>query len=670
VKKNIFLIKFIYVMVFLLTVLQVSAENVEFSILNNVELKENGLIITTDKPIKYNIFKISNPTRLVIDLLNTENNISEDKRIISLDNNPVIKRIRIGQFQNEPTKIARVVIDLIKDIKYNSYSNENKIMLNFISDKIVNTAEVEKTIEVVEEPKKQEPKIEQTTLQEVKPKQEEQPPKKEIKQDQQIKSVEEKHQPEEQKPQIKPAEQIKQEQPQNIKPTINQKKIEIVKQPKKIQETKNVKKEKTNKKEITEKQPKEFYPKVDLPKTLVSLEYQDADIRDVLQVMAIRSGINIIYGSDVAGTLTISLKNVPFDQAFNTILELKGLTSIPVNNNTIRVLTPQQLVLERSQAVTFTKIFPLNYATANEVMSQIDAIRTLEGRKGLTLVDVRTNSLIITDTKEGLESIEKFIKQIDVKPRQVVIEAKIVDINLTDLRSFGINWSYENVELTPGSELNVNKEAKTIGDISVEGGKLTGEKANITSAQSPIPGGSLFSFGYISNTQALIARLGAIISQGKGKILSNPRITTLNNKNAKILVGEKVPYKTTTIGAGGTTQESWQFLEAGVKLTVTPSISPDGWVILNVQPEVSVPQPAPPGTAPPIKTRQTEATVMVKNNDTIVIGGLISENELRDIQKLPFLGDLPILGYLFKYKSDSKTKTELVIFITPRILEE
>ncbi|MFN3966720.1 MAG: type II secretion system protein GspD, partial [Endomicrobiia bacterium] len=244
-----------------------------------------------------------------------------------------------------------------------------------------------------------------------------------------------------------------------------------------------------------------------------------------------------------------------------------------------------------------------------------------------------------------------------------------------DLTELGVSWSHENITTKPdGITLSHDKtypvgpiEIKRtlsetgVGRIEATGGKLVG----------PVPAsGGIFSFGFITNREAFTAQLAALATEGKLKVLSNPKVTTINNKEAKILVGEKVPYKTTTIGQGGVSQESWEFLDAGIQLSVKPTISPDGWITMDVKPVVSVPLPVSPGQAPTVRTRETTVTVMVKDMDTLVIGGLISDSDMDSISKIPLLGDLPILGYLFKYKSKQKSRTELLVLITPKILQD
>lgn len=429
---------------------------------------------------------------------------------------------------------------------------------------------------------------------------------------------------------------------------------------------------------VTKKEEVAKDTKTTLPKTPVTIECVDADIQDVLQMLAVKSGVNIIYGPDVTGKVTISLRNVPFDKAFESILRISKLVYVHVGDNIVRVGTPEVIEQERKAQVMYTKIFPLNYAVADEVKSHLDQILQAEGRtKGMVVVDKRTNSLIVTESEEGLKYVEEWIKKLDTKPYQVSIEAQVIDISVDDLAELGVQWGVRSVEKTGGTELQYSISGAEGGGVTIAETKGTAKE--IQSAVVTLPtaiDNPVFLFGRFTDALSISARLQMLITQGKAKVLSNPRVTTLNNKTATIIAGEKIPYKsavtqTTTGGAGvgQTVQETWDYITAGIQLTVTPTVSPDGWITLNVKPQVDIPQVAAPGVPPTVKSRQTEVTVMVKNNEPLVIGGLISDSDIEQIKKLPLLGDLPILGYLFKYKITQKRRTELIILITPRIVE-
>ncbi|MBU2614749.1 MAG: AMIN domain-containing protein, partial [Elusimicrobia bacterium] len=543
VKRRGFLLAFCISLVTALLFAQ--AVKQDFSLLSGLKVDHNTIKIITSNAVKYNVFKISNPPRLVAELFNTEHDLKQKE--ISV-NNGIIKRIRSGQFQNEPAKITRIVIDLIKMVDYEAVQTDNQINIALLTDKKsakTETAQTpqteEKTVEVAQ--KTETPAIVEQT---------------EVKKNEETAKVE------------KPK---KSEKP----------KVVIAKKQTVAKKTTSA--SGTNRNSVT------------LPKTPVTLEYQEADIKDVLQVMSIRSGINIIYGPDVSGTVSVSLRNVPFDQAFRTVLALKSLTTMDVSDNIIRVITPSALKAEREKEITFTKVFRMNYAEAGVIQSQISAVLAAREIKGTITTDQRTNSLIVTATLEGIDMAEKLFKELDVKPQQVSIEAKIVDVTINDISDLGVNWSIQNIEATGNGAVSMPGASQNAASVSpAQPAIAAAAKIQATELKTsiPVPVGGNFNFGYVTANQALNLKLGALITSGKAKILSNPKVTTINNKEASISSGEKVPYKSTIV-SNGVSQESWQFLDAGITLTVTPTISPDGWITLKVLPGVSVPQLSPAG---------------------------------------------------------------------------
>lgn len=607
-----------------------------FQTLNEIKYDANSVTFKLSGPSKFNAFKITNPLRLVIDFTDVEHNLKTKE--ITVADNKIFSKIRSGQFQNEPIKIARAVIELKSDVAYEVKSKNSDVTVTFITQTTAPAAVPSKN-ESVTTSEKPSSQVDTSTA---------------------PKPVEVVAVPIEEEPQKKVE---KKEEPEKVvKPAPSKE------QPKPGAST-----------AVKKKEPK---PKrVILPKTPVSFDFHEADIRDVLRVLSAQSGINIIYGPDVTGTLTITLRNVPFDEAFNTILTLKNLVSQEVGSNILRVLTPATLSTERAQAVTFTKTFPLNYAKAEDVKTQLDAIRGAEGRRGIITVDARTNTLIITDTPEGLDSAAKLIAEIDRKPWQVLIEAKLVEVSLSDKIDLGIDWAF-------AQTLRKDSTITTIGRTRVEpldtqgvgvGGTNirtpvgpVGGGTGVTFPASPV-GGQLagISFGIITDSARFAAMLSALATKGKTKLLSNPRVTTLNNQEAKILVGQRVPYvqQTTQLGtgAGGVTSEI-QFLEVGIKLTVTPTINADRQITLKVYPQVSLLVRMDPA-GPVVGTREAETTVMVKDNETLVIGGLIREEDIKNVTQVPLLGDIPILGAFFKRNLKTKERTELLVFITPKIID-
>jgi len=311
-------------------------------------------------------------------------------------------------------------------------------------------------------------------------------------------------------------------------------------------------------------------------------------------------------------------------------------------------MKPVTLAKERSDAIQVSKVIRLNYSKAAEISGKISSIMAAEGQKISLQTDERTNSLIVTSTPEGLLATTNLINKLDVKPEQVVIEAKIVEISIGDTKDIGIDWT-----LTRDIMNNSNA-------------RITETAQSQTPAQSQI--GS-FTFGYLRSDIELTARLAAAQSKGRAKILSQPRIATLNNMQAKIVVGGQIPYTQTAIAAGGVATTSTAFMTVGIQLEVTPTINVDGRITMVIKPNVSnVTRISAIG--PETSTKEASTTVLVKNGETIVIGGLITNNERKDASQIPLLGDVPVLGQFFKSYRDDKQNTELIIFVTPYIMKD
>jgi len=428
---------------------------------------------------------------------------------------------------------------------------------------------------------------------------------------------------------------------------------------------------------------------ITLPKTPMTMDFQDADVRDVMHLLALKSGLNIIYGADVAGPITIHLDRVPFDQAFQTILTLKTLVALPMGTKVIRVVTSTNLNTEQSQAATFTRVFRLNYANADDVKKPVDAIRAAAGRKGVSSVDAKTNALIITDSVEGLKEVEDLIPVLDKKPQQVDIESKIVEVSLDNQSQTGISWAFagsagSNDQYKIGGSQGDKGATKTQGIISSVAGQdiktplgpagtfgATGAGTGVS--LNPIPAGPTpvgFSFLTQQGTYLLSAQISALATQGRVKILSSPHIVTTNNQEANINVADQIPYTVTTV-SNGVSQSAVQFISAGVKLTVKPTVNADRRITLHVKPEVSNATGTGSATLPPtVNTRNAETTVLLRDGETIAIGGLITESVNKSVTGIPFLMSIPILGYLFKTVSDRKQRTELIVFLTPKIAAE
>jgi len=419
-----------------------------------------------------------------------------------------------------------------------------------------------------------------------------------------------------------------------------------------------------------------------LPKSPLTMDFQDADVRDVLHLLALKSGLNIIYGNDVTGPVSVHLDRVPFDQAFQTILTLKALVALPMGPKVIRVVSSTTLSTEQSQATTFTRVFRLNYAEADDVKKPIDAIRAAAGRKGVSTTDSKTNAIIVTDTVEGLKEVEDLIPVLDRKPQQVDIESKIVEVQLNNETQTGISWQYagnggaNNQYLIGASKNSVGSFSGLVGPSDNTGVQVLGPAASVTGtgvSLNPITSGPspvALSFLTQQGTYLLAAQISALATEGRVKVLSTPHIVTTNNQEASINVADQIPYTVTTV-SNGVSQSAVQFISAGVKLTVKPTVNADRRITLHVKPEVSNAVGTGSAALPPtVNTRNADTTVLLRDGETIAIGGLIQENINKSVTGIPFLMSIPILGYLFKTVDDIKQRTELIVFLTPKIAAE
>lgn len=417
---------------------------------------------------------------------------------------------------------------------------------------------------------------------------------------------------------------------------------------------------------------------IELPKTPITMDFHEADVRDIFRLLAIKSGLNVIYGSDVTGTTSIHLDQVPFDQAFQTVLTLKNLVALPMGPKVIRVVSSTALTTEQTQAATFTRVFRLNYASADDVKKPLDAIRSAANRKGVSTVDSKTNSLIVTDTQEGLKEVEDLIPILDRKPSQVDIETKIVEVTLDNSTQTGISWNFAADNRNDGS--NKGTFFGKTEDAADSSYGLGGTPASGVQTVGPANGGTGvnlnsitttgFSFLSRQGTYLLSAQIAALAAQQRVKVLSTPHIVTTNNEQATINVADKIPYEVSTL-SNGVSQTSVQFIEAGVKLQVKPTVNADRRITLKVKPEVSTPSGTGDARFPPtVNTRNAETTVVLRDGETIAIGGLIRETVNKSVTGVPILMSIPVLGYLFKSTADRKARTELIIFLTPRIAGE
>ncbi|MGE4357608.1 MAG: secretin N-terminal domain-containing protein [Candidatus Omnitrophota bacterium] len=384
-------------------------------------------------------------------------------------------------------------------------------------------------------------------------------------------------------------------------------------------------------------------------KRIISFDFRDVDIKNIIKSIAREAEINIVIPPDFPSLpITISLKDVDMESALDTILGMVDYAFLKEGN--LYKIVKKEVAEKKTISRTFKPV----YIQVEKLKSLIDDSGLLSS-EGKIVIDSRSNRMVVIDTSANLDKIEELVKQVDVKPRQVNIEAKILDVSLTDTETLGIEWTW----------------VKPRGGATTDDTLQSGFTVDSTGS-----GKGFFKYGTLDAAEIAVV-LEALMKRENANILSKPTITTLNNEEAKINVTSKIPYQTgttTTETTGGvtTTTISWEEKEVGVTLSVTPYICETGDIIMKIEPTASLLQgytsEDPETRYPLIMTRSATTQVMVKDGETLVIGGLITQ-ELRDTKTgVPILGDIPILGLPFQKRSKELKNTELIIFITPHIV--
>ncbi len=421
----------------------------------------------------------------------------------------------------------------------------------------------------------------------------------------------------------------------------------------------------------------------------LSLNFQNVEVRAVLQVIADFTGLNVITSDTVGGSLTLRLKDVPWDQALDIILQSKGLDMRKTGNVVWiaprdELATREKLALEARAQISDleplrTESMQVNYQKAAEFQKLLsDPVQKILSKRGSAVVDVRTNTVFVQDTPTRLEEIRKLLKQIDIPVRQVMIESRIVEATDTFSRNLGARLGFN----------DTTAQGFRIGSGNGSNGLFGGSLANTAAATGqsttagtfndslfvnlPAPGLSganpgVFSFLLFNDksTKFLNLELSALQADGKGKIISSPRVITADKIEATIEQGTEIPYQQAT--SSGATSVS--FRKATLSLKVKPQITPDDNVIMNLKVNNdSVGQNTLSG--PAIDTRQVVTEVLVENGGTVVIGGIYTQDERSTTTKVPVLGDLPYIGFLFKNNLRVDDRRELLIFISPKILKD
>ncbi|MEI7967713.1 MAG: type IV pilus secretin PilQ [Betaproteobacteria bacterium] len=424
----------------------------------------------------------------------------------------------------------------------------------------------------------------------------------------------------------------------------------------------------------------------------LSLNFQNIEVRAVLQVIADFTGLNIITSDTVGGNLTLRLKDVPWDQALDIILQAKGL-DLRKNGNVVwiaprdELATKEKLALEAQQQIqelepTRTESFQLNYMKAESFQKIIsDPNQRLLSKRGSAVIDPRTNTLFVQDVTSKLEEISALIKRIDIAVRQVMIEARIVEASDTFGRSVGARLGTVSLGASGFQPFGGDRARMVIGGNSRSVGVQTGQTVDYATsfqdsfavnlpapglgAGSGTPGAFTFTLFNPGQTRFLNLEITALQVDARGKIISSPRVITADNVEANIEQGTEIPYLTAT-AAGAT---AIAFRKATLSLKVRPQVTPDDNVIMRLdvhKDSIGVTTNA----GPAIDTKQVTTEVLVENGGTIGIGGIYTQDENTQLSKIPLLGDIPVIGFFFRNERRFNDRRELLVFVTPRILKD
>lgn len=420
----------------------------------------------------------------------------------------------------------------------------------------------------------------------------------------------------------------------------------------------------------------------------LSLNFQDIDVRSVLQLIADFTDLNLVASDTVAGNITLRLQNVPWDQALDLVLKTKGLDKRQIGNVLLVAPADEIAARERQELESQKQIAELaplrreliqvNYAKATDMAKLFQSVTSADGTpdsRGSITVDDRTNSIIAYQTQERLDELRRIVAQLDIPVRQVMIEARIVEANVDYDKALGVRWGgsvrngrwdVSGKDGVQGFDEDTGGRAPFVGTDTVGNTTLEDGLARLPFVDMGVQNStSGIAIGYLGSNVVLDLQLSAMEKTGNGEIVSQPKVVTSDKETAKILKGQEVPYQEASSSGATTTS----FKEAALALEVTPQITPDNRIIM----EVKVTKDAPDfanlvNGVPPLNKNEVNAKVLVNDGETIVIGGVFSNTQTSAVEKVPFLGDLPFLGRVFRRDIIRDNKAELLVFLTPRIM--
>jgi len=404
----------------------------------------------------------------------------------------------------------------------------------------------------------------------------------------------------------------------------------------------------------------------------ISIDFKDTPIDDVLMIMAKQADVDIIKSPKVEGTVTATLTDVPLAEAMTSILEAHGYAYI-TTDNVIRVVPKDEVFDVREKLIS--RVFRITYANVEDVEK---ALRQFISDRGAISSNPGTSNIIVTDTESKVKAINSFIEEIDRITPQILVEAQIYDVTSSDNLDLGVKWQAGTTTSfgQPGTDQLLGNKMGTVGNI-VGGITDTAIGSAFNSGINRADTEGLLRLGVLNDSIHVDAALFAAQDDVRAKLLANPRVLVLDNEQAEIKIVEEIPYQQLTDSTQGGSIGTTEFRDVGVELRVTPHLTREGLIHLKLNPKFStitgsvnivsgddnIPQPV-------VATRETTTTALIKDGQTVVIGGLKKQDKIQETSKIPLLGDLPLLGALFRFEGESTVNSELVVFITPHVVEK
>jgi type IV pilus assembly protein PilQ len=435
----------------------------------------------------------------------------------------------------------------------------------------------------------------------------------------------------------------------------------------------------------------------------ISLDFQDIEVRRVLQLLADFTGINMVASDSVQGNITLRMKDVPWDQALDIVLKTKNMDKRR-NGNVIWIAPVSELIKSEddeakaiAQSIKLapiqTEYIQLSYAKAADVLKLLEdsrnskgaetngtagtnslALESLLSPRGSAVADLRTNTLIVNDTAQNIDKVRKMIDLLDVSVKQVMVEARIVRASTEFSKQMGVKWGILSQGVTNNNNLLVGGSDTTLWDLRDpdDDGKYTIQRPDNLNVDLGVTatGASKIAFGLISLSDFMLdLELSALQADGYGEVISTPKVLTADKQQAKVASGTQIPYQSAE-GGGQNAVSKTEFIDATLSLDVTPSITPEGRVQMNLQIKNNSIGGVTPTGQYTINKNEINTNVLVDNGETIVLGGIFEQQTINNQTKVPFLGDLPYLGRLFRKDVKTDNKSELLIFVTPRIVND